>query len=71
MLLVVNRVLESFDFDELRQQVEQTYRIAVAGVLPSTDDLIRLASSDIFSLRYPEHRWSREIVHIADALTAP
>jgi MinD-like ATPase involved in chromosome partitioning or flagellar assembly len=70
MLLVVNRVLESFDFDAVREQVEQTYKIPVAGVLPSSDDLIRLASSDIFSLRYPDHRWSREIAHIADALMA-
>lgn len=70
MMLVVNRVLESFDFGAVREQVEQTYKIPAAGVLPSTDDLIRLGSSDIFSLRYPEHHWSREIGRIADALVA-
>lgn len=70
MMLVVNRVLESFDFDALREQVQQIYKIPVAGVLPSTDDLIRLASADIFSLRFPEHRWSVEIGRIADALIA-
>jgi MinD-like ATPase involved in chromosome partitioning or flagellar assembly len=70
LLLVVNRVLESFDFQAVREQVEQTYEIPVAGVLPSTDDLIRLASGDIFSLRYPEHPWSREVARIAGTLIA-
>lgn len=70
LLLVVNRVLEAFDFEDVRKQVEGTYNTPVAGVLPSTDDLIRVASSEIFSLRYPEHRWSREIARIADTLIA-
>jgi MinD-like ATPase involved in chromosome partitioning or flagellar assembly len=70
LLVVVNRVLESFDFVAVREQVEQTYSIPAAGVLPNSDDLIRPASSDIFSLRYPDHRWSREVERIADALVS-
>jgi MinD-like ATPase involved in chromosome partitioning or flagellar assembly len=65
LLMVVNKVLDSFDFASVRAQVEATYKAAVAGVLPNTDDLVRLASGDIFSLRYPDHPWSREIDRIA------
>ena len=70
LLLVVNRVLESFDFEAVRKQVESSYGATVAGVLPSSDDVIRLASGDIFTLRSPEHRWSLEIGRIADVVLA-
>ena len=70
MLLVVNKALPSFDFADLRAQVEQAYGTPVAGILPLNDDVARLASSDIFSLRSPDHPWSREIRQIAAQLVA-
>ncbi|MHB8619883.1 MAG: MinD/ParA family ATP-binding protein [Chloroflexota bacterium] len=70
LLLVVNKVLESFDFDEVSKQVSSIYGASVAGVLPNSDDIVRLASGDIFSLRFPDHRWSREIAKIADYVQA-
>ena len=68
LVLVVNKVLESFDFDDVRKQVEASYGAKVAGVLPNSDDVVRLASGDVFSLRFPDHRWSREITKIADVI---
>ena len=68
MLLVVNKALPELDFASIRQQVEQTYRTPVAGILPLTEDVARLASSDIFSLRFPEHAWSREVRAVAGQL---
>ena len=68
MLLVVNKALSELDFASIRQQVEQTYRTPVAGILPLTEDVARLASSDIFSLRFPEHAWSREVRAVAGQL---
>ncbi|MEA2640610.1 MAG: hypothetical protein QOF51_2004 [Chloroflexota bacterium] len=70
LLLVVNKVLESFDFAVVGQQVARTYNAEVAGVLPNSDDIVRLASGDVFCLRFPEHRWSREIARIADMVVA-
>ena len=70
LMIVVNKVLESFDFDEVRQQVETTYKSTVAGVLPNSDDIVRLASGDVFSLRFPDHRWSQEITRIVDHVQA-
>jgi MinD-like ATPase involved in chromosome partitioning or flagellar assembly len=70
LLMVVNKVLDSFDFASVRAQVEATYKARVAGVLPNTDDLVRLASGDIFSLRYPDHPWACELARIADILVS-
>ena len=68
MLLVVNKALPELDVASIRQQVEQTYRATVAGILPLSDDVVRLASSDVFSLRFPDHPWAREVQAIAGQL---
>jgi len=67
MLLVVNKVLQSFDFDAIREQVTRTYKTPVAGVLPLSEDVVRIASSDLFSLVEPDHPWSAELRAIARA----
>jgi len=55
LLLVVNKVPTSFDFAEVKARVEKTYRAEVAGVLPHSDEMMTLASSGIFVLRYPNN----------------
>ncbi|MBV9120430.1 MAG: MinD/ParA family protein [Chloroflexi bacterium] len=70
LLLIVNRVHDSYDFESLRKQVTDTYQATVAGVLPNSNEMLKLASSDIFSLRFPDDPWSREIGRIADHLEA-
>ncbi len=69
MLLVVNKALASLNHDKLRQQVQTTYNVPVAGVLPVCDEMFHLASSDIFCLRYPEHPWTKTILDIAKQLS--
>lgn len=70
LLLLINKALPAFDFNALRQQAEQTYQADVAGILPLSDDLVRLASSDVFCLRHPEHPWVQEIGRVAEQVTA-
>ncbi len=55
MLMVVNKVPQAFDLDDVRTRVEQTYKVTVAAVLPHSDEMMTLASSGIFSLKYPDH----------------
>lgn len=55
MLMVVNKALPSFDFAALKTEVESTYGAPVAAILPLTEEMIQLGSSDIFSLRFPDH----------------
>ena len=35
--------------------MEQTYKCEVVAVLPHSDEMMTLASSGIFALRYPDH----------------
>lgn len=66
LLLLVNKALARYDFDQIRGTVEKTYQAPVAGVLPLSEDLVDLASSDLFSLRFPDHPWSQAIRSVAE-----
>ncbi len=68
--LVVNKALSRYDFSQIKATVEQTYSEEVAGVLPLTEDMVENASSDIFSLRYPDHPWSQAMRGVAENLLA-
>jgi len=50
--------------------VEQTYGCEVAAVLPHSDDLMNLASEDIFVMRYPNHPVSALYRQVAAKLMA-
>jgi hypothetical protein len=43
----------TFDLDQVRAQVEETYDCEVGAVLFHSDEMMTLASEGIFSLRYP------------------
>ncbi|MEH2326471.1 MAG: MinD/ParA family protein [Nostoc sp.] len=68
MLLVVNKVLPAFDFDSLRLQMETTYNTPVAGILALSEDVVQLASSDIFCLRYSDHPFSHTVKEITQQI---
>ena len=69
MFLVVNKVLTSFDFAEVKRAMEKTYGCQVAGVLPLSEDMVRLASAGIFCLRYPDHPLTQGLMAITDRIT--
>jgi MinD-like ATPase involved in chromosome partitioning or flagellar assembly len=65
MLLVVNKTPPSLESAAVKQRVEQIYNCEVAAVLPHSDEMMSLASSGIFALRYPDHALTalyREVV---------
>jgi septum site-determining protein MinD len=55
LLILVNKVPASYEIEQVRRQVEQTYEATVAAVLPHSDDLMALASAGVFALRFPDH----------------
>ncbi|HEU4980625.1 MAG TPA: MinD/ParA family protein, partial [Solirubrobacterales bacterium] len=55
ILLVVNKALPDYDFDELRAEIERTYDLPVAGILPLSEDVVRLASNGVFCVEEPDH----------------
>ena len=61
MLLVVNKVISEFNVPQLKKKVEQTYDKPVAGILPLSNEMLRLGSEGLFCLRYPDHPLSGEL----------
>ena len=61
LLLVANKVLPEVDAHALGKKIENIYQVPVAGVLPISNDMFRLASQGIFCLRYPDSSFTEEI----------
>jgi MinD-like ATPase involved in chromosome partitioning or flagellar assembly len=68
MFLIINKAPESFDREALAAKVASTYGCEVAGVLPHAEEMMTLASSGIFSLRYPDHAISCELRNIVQRI---
>ncbi len=68
MVLVVNKVPGVFKPDEVRARVEKTYNCEVAAVIPHSEEMMALASSGIFALRYPSHPVTGMLKQIAARL---
>jgi MinD-like ATPase involved in chromosome partitioning or flagellar assembly len=70
MVLVVNKLPEVFDRDAVKARVESAYNCEVAAVVPHSDDLMALASSGVFALRYPDDPISATLKQLAATLVA-
>jgi septum site-determining protein MinD len=55
ILLLINKVLPPFDAAAVGAQIGSTYDVPVAGVLPLSEDMVRLASNGVFALAHPTH----------------
>lgn len=67
MLLVVNKIPETLDLAKTRAQIEETYEAQVGALLPHSEEMMVLASEEVFVLRYPEHRITKALRAMTDA----
>jgi MinD-like ATPase involved in chromosome partitioning or flagellar assembly len=70
LFLVINKALTSYDFDALRQEIEATFESRVAAIVPLSEDVARMQSSDIFALRFPDHDVTARLSKIVDLIEA-
>lgn len=70
LLLVVNKVPAAFSEADVLRRVQETYNCEVGAVLPHSDEMMTLASSDIFALRFPDHLVTKRLRALADRLVA-
>jgi len=70
LVMLVNKVPQTFNSAEVKARVEHIYGCEVAAVLPHSDDLMALASSGIFCLKYPDHPVTAELERLAARLMA-
>lgn len=68
MLLILNKVSPTLDLAEVKSLVERTYNCEVAATLPYAEEMMILASADIFVLRYPNHPVTAELKQLAAKL---
>lgn len=69
MHLVINKYLTKYDPAQIKEMVESTYETNVAGLLPLSEDLAENQGADIFSLAFPDHIWSKEIMKVTEELS--
>jgi len=66
--IILNRVHHRLRNDKLKKTVEKAYGVTVAGMLPESEEVILSQSQLIFTDKYPEHEFSREIRSIANTV---
>lgn len=68
LTMVVNKVPEVFDFDDVAAQVKQAYDADVAAILPHSDEMMALASGGVFVTQYPDHTITESLKRFASSL---
>lgn len=66
--LIVNKAIPDHDNNDLKEQIEDAYKASLTGILPLNFELADNGSKDIFSLRYPGHEWSQELLKVTEAI---
>jgi MinD-like ATPase involved in chromosome partitioning or flagellar assembly len=70
LMLLVNKVPGVYSLQSVRETVAETYQAEVAAVIPHTDEMMALASADIFAIRYPHHPVTIQLGKVAEKLIA-
>jgi MinD-like ATPase involved in chromosome partitioning or flagellar assembly len=65
MFLIVNKALPGTDVGALKEHVEALYKTDVAAVLMLNNEMVRMASSDIFCNCHPDHVFTRDLARVA------
>jgi septum site-determining protein MinD len=68
MMAIVNKIPPGMDRQRLREHVEATYKVKVAGMLPLNSEIVQVASGGLFINQYPEHPFTRELAVTARRL---
>jgi len=65
LFLVVNKVPQGVDLDDLRTQMTNAYGAPTAAILPLSEEVVQNASGGLYSLTSPAAPWSQGIRDIA------
>ena len=68
LMLVVNKIPDVFDFEEVRKKIESTYETEVAALMPHSDEMMILGSNGIFVLEHPDSPVSEALRNLAKKL---
>ncbi|MCB2179519.1 MinD/ParA family protein [bacterium] len=66
LMLVVNKVPDVFDFDQIKRTVEKTYNTEVAALIPHSDEMMILGSSSLFVVKYPDNIVTKALKQVVE-----
>jgi len=68
LILVVNKASPSLDPKAVKERLESTLQCRVGAVLPHSDEMMTLGSSDVFVRRYPNDPITKSLEAVASEL---
>jgi MinD-like ATPase involved in chromosome partitioning or flagellar assembly len=68
LVLVVNKALGSMDQAALRKDVERSFAAELGAVLLLSEDMLRLGSTGIMSLKFPDHQFTQAVAALASRI---
>jgi MinD-like ATPase involved in chromosome partitioning or flagellar assembly len=68
LILVVNKASPSLDPKAVKERLESTLQCTVGAVLPHSDEMMVLGSSDVFVRRYPNDPITKSLEGVASEL---
>ena len=69
LYLIVNKVPQGVDLDDLRDQMTAAYAAETAAILPLSEEVVQNASGGLFSLTSPDSAWSQGIRAVAQRVS--
>ncbi|MBN1304991.1 MAG: MinD/ParA family protein [Anaerolineales bacterium] len=69
LIFIVNDISSLYSPEDVNRQVSQVYGLEPFIIIPHTEEMLTLASSGIFSIRYPEHMVTGLIRFLAEKLS--
>jgi septum site-determining protein MinD len=67
-ILVINKLLPTYNFKKVANDIEEIYNCDVVAVLPQSDDLMRMGSKGVIYTIQRDHPFSKGIDKIADRI---
>jgi septum site-determining protein MinD len=68
ILIVLNDAPETLEVTSAQSELEQTYRCGKGIILPHSEELMALTSSELFVLHHPEHLLTSSLKELAERL---
>ncbi|MFH1037914.1 MAG: MinD/ParA family protein [PVC group bacterium] len=68
MMILVNKMPATFDKEQIRRTITDAYNCPITAILPHSDEMMSLASHEIFAVRWPEHPIVSDLKIVARAL---
>ena len=70
MMILLNKMPATFDKEQIKGMISKTYNCAAAAILPHSDEIMALASHEIFVVHYPDHSITADLRRVAEALVS-